>query len=62
MAALGVLLKHYAGKYPEVLHQDIFTKWLSELPLNTDKIEGDKQQEFLLEILTHDPSILIKKV
>jgi hypothetical protein len=35
---------------------------MSYLPLNTDKIEGNTQHEFLLDILTKNPSILIKDV
>ena len=56
-----MLLKHRTGNYPEILNKNVFDYWLSHLPLNTDLEEGDKQQSFLLEILNHDPTFLIKE-
>jgi hypothetical protein len=38
----------------------VYNFWLSNLPLNTDKIEGDEQQLVLMEFLRNSPGLLIK--
>ena len=60
ISALGNLLKCYSTQFPDILNKSIFGYWLSNLPLNTDKSEGDKQQEILIEILSQNPILLIR--
>lgn len=56
-----MLLKFYSSDFPELLNSSVFGYWFENLPLNTDKTEGNNQQEFLIELLLHNPSIIIKE-
>ena len=60
VSTLGTLLKLFYKQVPQVLNEQVFNHWLSNLPLNNDKIEGKKQQAFLIDILEKDPSVIIK--
>lgn len=62
VSALGILLKKYSANYPDVLNQEVFGYWFSNLPLNTDKTEGNNQQEFLMELLASNPGMVVKEI
>lgn len=61
ISALGSLLKHFGNAYPTVLHQEIYKFWVSHLPLEADKEEGNEQQEILIEFLNVCPASLINE-
>ena len=62
ISTLGVLIKHRHDTFPDLLNPKAFNYWLSNLPLEYDYKEGKKQQEFLIHILNHNPSLVIGKV
>ena len=61
ISALGNLLKYFGNSYPTVLNQDIYKFWVSHLPLEADKEEGNEQQEILIEFLNACPGNLINE-
>jgi len=56
---LGSLIKGCTNNYPDVFNETVRSNWLSQLPLNVDIEEGNNQQDFLIDILTHSPSLVI---
>jgi len=60
ISALGKLLKRCGPAFSHILDENIYRKWASFLPLNNDKIEGNRQQLFLIEILDSAPTLLVK--
>lgn len=60
ISALGVLLKNFAAFHTTLLNSEVYKFWLSNLPLNTDKKEGNDQQEILIELLNTNPALIIK--
>lgn len=45
-----------------MLNSAVFGYWFANLPLNVDKIEGNAQQEFLIEVLSSHPELVVKDV
>lgn len=60
IAVLGSLIKSYANKFPEIINNTVRAHWLNQLPLLHDIIEGNTQQELLIDILSQDPGILVQ--
>ena len=41
ISALGIFLKNHGAFHPTLLNDEVYKIWLSNMPLNTDKKEGN---------------------
>lgn len=59
VSTLGKILDALGSTYPQILTQEVYGQWLSQLPLNTDLNEGDNMQRLLIKILDTTPDLLV---
>lgn len=60
VSAIGKFIFKCAPKFPHIFNKKMYASWLSELPLNSDQIEGDIQQGYLIGLLSSDPATVVQ--
>jgi hypothetical protein len=59
ISAIGKLLFKCGNKFQVTSNPQLYQLWLSKLPLNEDKGEGDIQQGYLISLLNSNPGMIV---